>query len=228
MKGVEQVCREFTEQIAGPVLARTRAIVDWRDRNDKPILVEERTMTLYRQDDPIALLVDVATKLKAVGGEVILNGDPEHAGFQYRAHNDVGKGSAEQKAKYLFHDDAIDAHKDSNLPWAAMSYRLGMNTYNVLHMDHPENPRPNRYSAYRDYGRFGAFFTTKIPAGETLALKYRVYVTHAPLDRATCAAKDAVFDLPLRTHCEKIANSRRSSEHGNPITLVQGARFPSR
>jgi hypothetical protein len=65
-------------------------------------------------------------------------------------------------------------------------------------MDHPDNPGPNKYSAYRDYGRFGAFFTTEIPAGQTLELKYRVWVTHISVDRAICAAKDAVFDAPLK------------------------------
>jgi len=198
MPNVEQVCRQVRTAAAGPVLARSIAIVDWRDTEDKPIIVEERITTVYRQDDPVDVLIDVVSKLKAVGGDVVLGGDPEHAGFQYRAHDDVAKGPKEGKAQYLFHADGIDASKDTGLPWVGMTYGLGINNYSVLHIDHPDNPRPNRYSAYRDYGRFGVFFVQEIPASQTLVLKYRLWVTHVGLNRAACAAKDAVFDDALQ------------------------------
>ncbi len=198
MPNVEQVCQEVTGLAAGPVLARSKAVVVWRDAEDKPIIAEDRITTVYRQDDPIWTLIDVVSKLKAVGGDVKLNGDPEHAGFQYRASDAVAKGPKEGKAQYLFHKDGIDAHKDQELPWVGLSYKLGINRYSVLHMDHADNPGPNKYSAYRDYGRFGVFFVTDIPAGETLVLKYRIWVTHIALNRSMCEAKSRVFNEPLK------------------------------
>ena len=35
---------------------------------------------------------------------------------------------------------------------------------------------PAIYSAYREYGRFGSFIRHTIPAGESLSLRYRLYV----------------------------------------------------
>jgi hypothetical protein len=121
-------------------------------------------------------------------GDVLLNGDPEHAGFQFRAHNDVANGPAEVKAKYLFHDDGIDPKTDLDLPWVAMSFGLNGTRYCVQHMNHPANPSPTVYSAYRDYGRFGAFAKTEVKAGETLALRYRIRIAEG--------------DLPAREVCK--------------------------
>ena len=93
------------------------------------------------------------------------------------------------KATYLFHKEGIDAHKDKDLPWAAMSYGLNGKRYSVLYMDHPDNPRPVIYSAYRDYGRFGAFFKKKIGAGETLMLRYRILVVESEMPKRGELAK---------------------------------------
>ncbi len=197
MKDVEQVCRKL-ELVGGPVLARCTAAIDWNDKQGKAILVEERRMTILRQSDAEDFLLDFNTELKAVRGDVFLGGDPEHAGFQYRAHNAVAKGPKEGKAQYTFHKDGIDAHKVENLPWAAMTYKIGDNRYSVLHMNHPDNPEPSKYSAYRDYGRFGAFFTKEIPAGQSLELQYRIWLTEGPMpQRSDLAARQRLFaDAP--------------------------------
>lgn len=174
--GVVQRHGKFLERTTGPVLARSRALIHWSDKDGKPIIAERRQTTVFRQSDPTILLLDFQTELKAVRGEVFLNGDPEHGGFQYRAHNDVAAGDEEVKAIYLFHKDGIDAHKNKDLPWAAMSYGLNGRRYCVQHMSHPGNPKSTFYSAYRDYGRFGAFFKQKIDACETLTLRYRIWI----------------------------------------------------
>ncbi|MCH8118857.1 MAG: PmoA family protein [Planctomycetes bacterium] len=189
MKEAHQVHQEFLELSAGPVLAKAKALIHWNDKNGEPIIAEQRETTVFRQSEPTILLLEFHTKLKAVRGDVFLNGDPEHAGFQYRAHDDVAKGGKEVKATYLFHKDGIDPKKDYNLPWAAMSYGLNGRRYSVQHMNHPDNPAQQRwvpiktrrwqatiYSAYRDYGRFGAFFKEEIRAGKTLTLRYRIWV----------------------------------------------------
>lgn len=174
--GLAQVHQKFLEQVVGPVLARSKALIHWNDKDGVPIVAEQRQTTVFRQNEPTILLLEFRTELKAVKGDVFLNGDPEHAGFQYRAHNDVASGGKEVKAIYLFHKDGIDPKKDEDLPWTAMSYTLNGRRYSVQHINHPENPQPTLYSAYRDYGRFGAFFQQKIDAGETLTLCYRIWV----------------------------------------------------
>ena len=56
-------------------------------------------ITVYRQPEPALMLMDLSTSLKAVNGDVELAGDPEHAGCQYRPHNEVARNKS---ARYLF------------------------------------------------------------------------------------------------------------------------------
>lgn len=197
MSGVEQVHQEFVEQCAGHVLARTTALVHWNDDQGEPILAEKRTMTVYRVSQPTVLLLDFHTELIAVRGDVELDGDPEHAGMQYRAHSEVAAGGPDVKAEYLFHEDGIDPRQDSDLPWVAMSYGLDEERYCVQHMNHPDNPKGTIYSAYRDYGRFGAFFKGTVKEGQTMTLRYRIWIgRRITLRRDQCASRYAAFADP--------------------------------
>jgi len=188
------VHQRFEPRTTGPRQARFTSVVHWNDPKGEPILVERRTVTAYRQEAPTVVLLDVETELQAVQGNVELNGDPEHAGVQYRAHNDVAAGPKESKARYRFHAEGIDPHKDKDLPWVAMSYSLGGKRYVVQHMNHPGNPKGTVYSAYRDYGRFGAFPRATVSKGETLTLRYRILVTRGDMPpRETLAGRQAAF-----------------------------------
>jgi hypothetical protein len=197
MKGVTQQHQRIVSQTAGPVLARSKALIHWVGPDGKPVIAEQREVTVFRQPAPTIVLLDFHTELKAVAGDVFLGGDPEHAGVHYRAHNDVADGGPDVKATYLFHADGIDALKDENLPWAAMSYGLNGRRYSVQHMNHPDNPKPSKYSAYRDYGRFGAFFTKQLKAGEVLPLRYRILIVEATMPpRENLADNYSAFAAP--------------------------------
>lgn len=189
MKGVTQRHVKFLAETGGPVMARTTALINWTAGNGGVVIAEERTVTVYRQPAPASKLIDFHTRLTAKGGDVVLDGDPEHAGFQFRAHNGIAEGEAAVKAAYVFHTDGIDPRKDLDLPWAAMTFGPKGARYTVLYMLHPDNPGPAVYSAYRDYGRFGSYFKGRIAAGETLELRYRVAVTEdgpPPRDEMEC------------------------------------------
>jgi hypothetical protein len=192
-QGRVQKHEKFLELTAGPVLARSNSLVHWNDKGGEAMIAEQRRVTVFGQSEPTVLLLEFESELKAVRGDVFLNGDPEHAGMQYRAHNDVASGGKEVKATYLFHKDGIDAHRDKDLPWAAMSCGLNGRRYSVLHMNHPDNPKQTLYSAYRDYGRFGAFFKKKIGAGETLMLRYRILVVEGEMPKRGELAKKEVL-----------------------------------
>jgi hypothetical protein len=148
--------------------------IDWFMKDGETKCIEEiRTVTVYHTDDA-HLLMDFESKLKAIDGDVKLAGDPEHAGFQYRPHQDVVENKS---AKYLFHQAGIDPKKDKDLPWVAETYDLRGRKYTVQHMNHPDNPKGTIYSAYRDYGRFGCYPSSSIKSGESLTLKYRIRIT---------------------------------------------------
>ncbi len=176
MKETTQRHSKTTKLTADKRQAQLSTCINWCNAEDKVILIENRSITVYDSADPQLLLLDFESKLTPVAGDVLLNGDPEHAGFQFRAHNNVAEGESDVKATYLFHEDGIDPTQDHNLPWAAMSFGLNGKHFTVQHMNHPDNPRPTVYSAYRDYGRFGAFPILEIPNNETRTLRYRVYV----------------------------------------------------
>ncbi len=195
--------QKILRQTAGPVLARYRVIVHWNS-GGKTILSEERRITVFRQPAPTIMLMDFRTLLKASAGEVMLDGDPEHAGCQYRPHNDLGTAGKKGGAKYLFHKEGINPTKDLDLPWVGMSYGLRGKDYNVQHMSHPDIPKGNKYSAYRPYGRFGAYFKKKIPEGQTLELRYRYRVGAGAMPtRTELAARYAAFARPPRVETIK-------------------------
>jgi len=196
--GESQRHQKVLQQVSGPVLARLETLIHWNNKANTTIVAERRQVTAYRQDDPAIVLLDFHVELKAVGGEVYLNGDSEHGGCQYRPHNDVATGTGKSKKKgdatYLFHRAGINPKKDKDLPWVALSYPLNDRRYNVQHLNHPGNPTPTVYSAYRGYGRFGTFFTKKIPVGETFMLNYRIWVTESEMpNRQAFAARYETF-----------------------------------
>jgi hypothetical protein len=196
--GSAQVHRKFLGLTAGPVLARSTALIEWVDKDDKPIITEERQTTCFRQPASAVMLMDFRSKLTATAGDLTLDGNVEHAGFHYRAHNDVAvacgavggsqtadKAPDEQKTQYEFNADGIKAgqklNNNKDLPWATLCYFLRGKRYTVQHMNDKSNPTGTVYSAYRPYGRFGAFFKKDMKAGESLPLSYRLYVAEAPM-----------------------------------------------
>ncbi len=175
VRNVAQRHQEMLATSAGPVLGASTMLIHWNDGQGKPVVIEERTTVAYRQPDPTLLLLDFRSTLRGARGKVELNGDPEHAGMQYRPANEVDY----KFTKYLFPDEAIttkNVKKHLDLQWAAECYKLAGKIYTVQHMNHPDNPEGTKYSAYRNYGRFGAFPKTEIPEGGSVTLKYRLWV----------------------------------------------------
>ena len=210
-----QVHRKFLTRTAGPVLARSAMLIEWIDRDGKTIVAERRETTCFRQPESAIVLMEFRTEIEAVAGKMTFSANPEHGGFQYRAHNDVAvqvgaargkqtanKASADLKTKYEFHRDGIRTSAqrlsdNKDLPWAAQSYALRGKRYCVQHMNHPSNPKGTVYSAYRQYGRFGAFFKATLPAGEKLPLRYRIYAAESEmLPRAEMNLRHAAFATP--------------------------------
>ena len=144
-------------------------------KGDAPLLDEERTFVIHRPTDSGALMIDAWSKVTASAGDVVLKGDPEHAGLQFRAHQDV---AANKSSKYIFPNDMKPGKDgDKDIPWAAMQCKVADRSYHVQHMSHPSLPKGNIYSAYRDYGRFGAYFVKNLDKGQSSTFKARFYIS---------------------------------------------------
>ena len=161
-------------QVLGSVLGRTLSQTGWYDPEGKVAVRDWRRVTAWRQVDAQAL-IDFVITLEAVSGDVSLKGDPQHAGFQYRAvESQTGKGN---KTTYVRSTESTGGKNDvwEGAEWITGIFRHGENNYAVTHMDHPKNPRPTVYST-RNYGRFGAYFEKDLKKGEKLELRYRIFI----------------------------------------------------
>ncbi len=173
MKGCVQTYQKTLKAEAGEGSATLAILVHWVAADGEVFVEEERTQTFRRGGEGAMLQVDFDTVLKAPLADVELNGDPEHAGCQFRPSNTVADNKS---ARYLFHADGVAPQKVKDLPWVAESFQIGDRGYFVQHMSHPSIPEGNTYSAYRDYGRFGAYFVETVPKGESLRLRYRFLI----------------------------------------------------
>ncbi len=177
-------------QVEGPVVGRHRVLIDWHGSKEEVFAKEERELTVYKI--PGGTLVEFASLLKTTGGEVKLDGDPQHAGFQFRAHNDVaiktrkqtyyirpktGKGKPGQTINW----SKKNPEGTVDLPWKAMSFVLDDKRYTVAYLDHPKNPGEARHSE-RDYGRFGYYFQYTLTKENPLLVNYRIFLKEGEME----------------------------------------------
>ncbi|RYD28534.1 MAG: hypothetical protein EOP87_19560 [Verrucomicrobiaceae bacterium] len=98
MKGSEQLHQKFVDEKVDATGASITSLVTWKGKSGATLLEERRTMTFRKAPAPAYLLVDFSSTLTAAGGEVRLEGDPEHAGLQFRPANEVERA----KTRFLF------------------------------------------------------------------------------------------------------------------------------
>ena len=184
-RGGHLVHREFLEHSADSESASFTSLIDWVGDDGRPFAEEKRSMTFSMSGDDI--LVDFGSTLTPTVPEMRVDGDPQHAGFQFRAHNDVN--DQHKSATYYIRPDTgiakmgetinwstkLDDKTTRNLPWKAMSFVVHDKRYTVCYLDHPENPKPARYSE-RDYGRFGSYFSADLVPKEPLTVRYRLVI----------------------------------------------------
>jgi len=155
-------------------------------------------MTAY--NTPGGLLIEFATRLESVDGTIHLDGDPQHAGFQFRASQDV-PDSTKGQTYYLRPDGRGEpgqfrnwpqSEGHVNLPWNALSFVLGEQRYTCCYIDRPENPKEARFSE-RDYGRFGSYFQYELEEDNPLELNYRIWLQEGEMEVADVQAISNAF-----------------------------------
>jgi hypothetical protein len=131
------------------------ASIDWQGAGAqaKPILTEERTFTFTKPAAPFYFGIEMKSTLKPDHGEAKIDGDPEHAGAQFRPSEKIDG----TKTTYVYPGKDILIHKVRDLTWVAEIFTVEGKTFTALLLNHPSNPKDTAFSAYRDYGRFGAF-----------------------------------------------------------------------
>jgi hypothetical protein len=200
----------------GPVLGRHRVQIGWHGKNKELFATEERELTVY--NTPGGRLVEFTSRLTPVKGTVKLDGDPQHAGFHFRAAQSVAdQADANKKDKskidtYYVRPDGIGQHgetrnwdskpstpevdkKHVNLPWDAMSFVMDKKRYTIAYLDKPTNPKEARFSE-REYGRFGSYFVTEVTDKKPLTVNYRLWLQEGEMKPPQVAALDDAFVEP--------------------------------
>ena len=185
---------------SGAVLGRHRVQLGWHGEKKERFAVEERELTVYEVEG--GTLVEFASRLRTTGGPIRLDGDPQHAGFQFRASNDVAEKTAKQ-TYYLRPDgkgqpgetrnwEAKTKQGPVDLPWYAMSFVLDGKRYTCCYLNHPQNPKETRFSE-RDYGRFGGYFEYNVTEDAPLVVNYRLWLQNGEMTGDQAAALHAAF-----------------------------------
>lgn len=174
--------------------AKHSAALSWHGTKGDVFAQEVRTVTVVDRADGI--IIDFASTLTTKLEKVMLDGDPQHAGFHFRAAMEVAK-SGKVNTYYLRPDGQGEIGKTRNwdaktkdpqtvnLPWNACSFVVANKRYTVLRIVHPDNPRETRGSE-RDYGRFGDYFEWSLTPSTPLTVQYRIWVQAGEMTVKQC------------------------------------------
>ena len=196
----------FISSEAGALLGRHRVAITWHGEKNDIFAKEERELTVYKIGK--GMLVEFVSRLKTVGPPVKLDGDPQHAGFQFRAHNDVHQQKAADQTYYLRPDGKGGFGKKAernwdpktgtgpvDLSWDAVCFVLDGKRYTLEYMDHPKNPHPSRWSE-RDYARIGCYFEYELTEKTPLLVDYRVWLQDGEMTVGEATAISGAFVTP--------------------------------
>src|SRR5262249_58914381 len=154
-----------------------------------------RELTIYNV--PGGQLVSFVSRLRSTGSKIKLDGDPQHAGFQFRASQEVAEKTASKT--YYLRPDGIgkpgETKQGGDFPWKGMSFVLGTQRYTAAYLDKPTNPKPAQYSE-RDYGRFGSYFVAEVTPEKPLEISYRVWLHKGEMKVDDLAAASNNFVKP--------------------------------
>lgn len=220
-------CRDQAAQISKAVVnletqshGRSLSVIQWNGKDGKPFAMENREVDVAKVNG--ATVIDFRTLLTSMVGPIRLDGDPQHAGVQFRASQDVfdhtakatyylrpdGKGKPGEFRNWSNKEKESDANKAHvNLPWHAVSFELpavkgrkgssrSKSRYTVCRLNSKDNPKPARYSE-RDYGRFGSYFATEIDFNKPLLLHYRYWIFDDELEVSDVQLLSDEFASPV-------------------------------
>lgn len=195
---------KFLGKEEGFVVGRHQVQIGWHGAKGEKFADERRELTVYNAEP--GQYIEFASLVTTTGGPITLDGDPQHAGFHFRADNEVAE-KTKAETYYLRPDgkdkpgatrnwDAKSANpKATNEAWKVLSFVLGGKRYSTLYLDHPSNPKEAR-SSERDYGRFGSYFEYEITPVQPLRVRYRVILKEGEFTAAEAAALSADFVEP--------------------------------
>jgi hypothetical protein len=193
----------------GPLFGLHRFPVTWNGRDGKPFAQELRQLAVFGVPNWTpgninvdGTVIDFTSELRTtLENGAKLDGDPQHAGFHFRANSEMEKNT---HLTYFLRPDVRGEPGEernwhpktkkgpANQPWDAMSFELGHNRFTVLYLDHPNNPKEARQSE-RCYGRIGTYFEYLLTPQKPLVVHYRLWIAHDEVSKEVCEALSKSF-----------------------------------
>jgi hypothetical protein len=160
------------------------ATIEWRTGRGDVLLREHRRLAASAAG-PNLVLLDETSQLTACRS-LRLDGDPQHAGCQFRALQRFAEPGA-PPVRYLRPASAKGGADDiwTGCSWIAAVLPFADRPVTIVRIEAPTNPAATRWST-RSYGRFGAMCTADLVADAVLQLGYRWAIAVGELDVATC------------------------------------------
>lgn len=165
--------------------AAQTGLIHWSIENEEPFMTELRSIKALSLGDRIRM-VDFESILSALEEEVVLQGDPQHAGVHVRMAQEVADN--ESATEYVLPEQAKILEDDvvEGAWWVCASMPVRGKRYWVLHMTSPDLPTGVPLYSIRKYGRFGAFFEPEVEVAKPFGARFRIIWTDQPMDRARC------------------------------------------
>ncbi len=192
---------KFLASETGAVFGSHKLLIAWHGVGKEVFATEERTLTVFSFLE--GTLVEFSSEVTPVIGPVVLDGDPQHAGFHFRAAAEVAEKTKGQT--YYIRPDGSGKFGETrnwpgqkthvDLPWDAMCFVVDDTRYTVAYLDRPDNPKEARFSE-RDYGRFGSYFQKTLNKGDTLKVRYRLWLQAGEMKGDEIARLSADFVDP--------------------------------
>lgn len=184
---------------SGPVSGSHEVKLTWNGQDGEPFATEVRELKITAEKG--GRLIEFNSTLTTDREKVRLDGDPQHAGFHFRANAEVEKTKGE--TYFLSPDGKGEKGKEVNWepkgkkgpvnrPWTAMSFMVGGKRYTVVYLDHPDNPKEARQSE-RAYGRVGTYFEYDLTKDKPRKVKYRLWVQEGEVTAEQCEALSKAF-----------------------------------
>lgn len=158
--------------------------IDWCDAEGKPFVHERRGLCVEPLG-PTAYVLRLDVALRSAREPVLLRGDPQHAGIQFRALQQFAEPGAEP-VRYLRPGTAKGQPNDvwHDCAWIAAVLPLATGPVTVLRLETPGNP-PATWST-RAYGRFGAMYDLDLDPDRMQHLRVDWVVAEGERDAAWC------------------------------------------
>ena len=171
------IARSVLAEEAGPVVGRHLLDVGWHGKGKKVFAREKREMSVYNL--PGGTLVEFATRLASTVGRVKLDGDAQHAGFQFRAASEVAEKTKGKRITFvrLVAASRAKPKPESQEPRShARVQEHALECHELRPRRQAIHGRLSRYAqqpqaawySERDYARFGSFFQYELDKGKDL------------------------------------------------------------